>query len=225
MSTSPNFSLLIVEDSPILRQLMQTALQSHDLAIRTAATIAEAQQLIAAEPPQIILGDLALPDGNGLTLLDQVRTMSSPALVIVVTGNNSFETATAALRLGAFDYLVKPINVDFLLAAVRRATENIRLHRTIEAISRSRAHEEAMRATALAAAHHLNQDLTVIQGEIQLLQENPLPEPVGQALERMAEAVQRATTIIRTLQQARSFVTEYHDGHGAILDLFTATRR
>jgi DNA-binding response OmpR family regulator len=128
-----------------------------------------------------------------------------------------------ALRLGAFDYLTKPINNDLLGAAVRRALECHGLRESAREVERLRAHEEAMRATARAAAHHISQHLTVIMGETQLLQEE-LSDPRAQdGLERILRATEQAAQTLAELRAARHFVVRDASApRGMILDLDAA---
>ncbi|MBN3820390.1 sigma-54-dependent Fis family transcriptional regulator [Paraburkholderia sp. Se-20369] len=114
--------ILIVEDDADTREMLATLAKSHQLACDTAATLEQARASMAAQLPDLVLCDLVLPDGNGMDLFDALPK-DAHCDVVVTTGHASLDTAIDALRRGAADYLVKPINMarlDSILARVPR---------------------------------------------------------------------------------------------------------
>lgn len=215
--------LLVVEDDVVL-QLSLTAMLRHEgFQVLAARSIAEARVQLMRERPMVLLLDLSLPDGSGFEILEQLRNEVDSPLVIVSTASDALTTAVEALRLGAFDYLTKPINHDLLRAAVSRAMEFHQLRQSAREIERLRAHEEAMRATARAAAHHISQHLTVIMGETQLLQEELADPAARDGLDRILRATENAAQTLMGLRAARHFVVrEALANRGPILDLDAA---
>jgi len=114
---------LIVDDDLELLQVLTEFVKREGFAVTGASTLSQAREEIAASPPDILLVDIHLPDGNGLDLLDGLE--ADPE-VVLITGNASVETAVDALRRGLTDYLTKP--VDF--ARLKMALAN--LARTLE---------------------------------------------------------------------------------------------
>jgi DNA-binding NtrC family response regulator len=115
--------VLLVEDEPAEREALARIVGAQGFTVASAGTLQEARQLIKAQPPGMILSDLMLPDGSGLDLLDDVRE-SGDSEFILITGNASVETAVQALRRGATDYVVKPIepvHLERILAGALRA--------------------------------------------------------------------------------------------------------
>lgn len=216
--------LLVVEDDVVLQLSLTAMLRREGFSILAARTVAEARVQLLRELPTVVLLDVGLPDGSGFEILEELRGSPDSPLVIVTTASDSFATATEALRLGAFDFLTKPINNDLLRAAISRAVEHYRLRRSAREIERLRALEEAMRATARAAAHHISQHLTVIMGETQLLQEE-LGDPEARAgLERILRATEQAAQTLVELRAARHFVVKEPAAAEPILDLDAARR-
>ena len=113
--------VLIIEDSPSLALGYAAQLEEAGYAVSLAASLAEAREALASEAFVVALLDLQLPDGDGLTLLD-MRDERSPAF-IVITSDGSLSRAISAMRLGAFDFLVKPVAGTRLLATTRAAVE------------------------------------------------------------------------------------------------------
>ncbi len=103
-------SLLVVEDERSLSKLW--AMELGDLIEPTLAySLAEARAKLKARAFDVILLDLHLPDGNGLDLLAEVVEHGDPSAVIVLTGHADLDSAIQALRLGAYDFLLKPCKI------------------------------------------------------------------------------------------------------------------
>ena len=112
----PDARVLIIDDEPDLVELVALTLGRMGLASQSAGTLRDAQRLVLAESFDLVLCDMRLPDGDGLELLEwlQARRPGLPCAVITAHGN--VETAVRALKLGAFDFLSKPLD----LGALRR---------------------------------------------------------------------------------------------------------
>lgn len=214
--------LLLVEDDLVLQLSLTAMLRREGLIVLAARSVAEARVQLMRERPTVVLLDVNLPDGSGFEILEYLRSDPASPLAIVSTASDALSTAVEALRLGAFDYLTKPINNELLRAAVGRAVEHYRLRQSARELERLRAHEEAMRATARAAAHHISQHLTVIMGETQLLHEE-LADPDARAtLERILRATEQTAQTLTHLRSARHFVTRDSTLPDPILDLDAA---
>ena len=113
-------SILVVDDQPSMQDALNTSLQSEGYRVATACSGEEALTRIEAQEFDIVLTDLVMPGLNGLDLLERSRVLDPGAAVIVMTGYATLETAVAALRRGACDYLEKPFSLDELTRCVRR---------------------------------------------------------------------------------------------------------
>ncbi|MEZ5651747.1 MAG: sigma-54 dependent transcriptional regulator [Burkholderiaceae bacterium] len=114
-------SILIVEDDRNSAEMMAAICEDKGHACALASDLADARQQLVVHEPDIILLDLQLPDGSGLDLFGESDAVGSHAEVILITGHASVETSVQALRLGASDYLIKPVNVALLERAIARA--------------------------------------------------------------------------------------------------------
>ncbi|CAA7621963.1 sigma-54 dependent transcriptional regulator [Magnetospirillum sp. SS-4] len=129
MSARP--AILIVEDSPALSYTYTEYLRSGDWDVRVVDTGTKAWEIISSAPPAVLLLDLGLPDMNGMDILKQIAEQGIPTTTIVVTAQGSIQVAIAAMRLGAYDFLVKPFAGDRLLVTVRNALERGRLEEIV----------------------------------------------------------------------------------------------
>jgi two-component system response regulator AtoC len=116
---------LLVEDDPNFQSALAELVEREGFSISVASTLEEARALVATRPPDVALVDLQLPDGNGMDLFREVEQPPSTEIVLI-TGHASVDTAVDALRIGASDYLTKPLDVARLktvLANVARVRE------------------------------------------------------------------------------------------------------
>jgi two-component system response regulator PilR (NtrC family) len=119
--------ILVVDDEPSMRELLGIMLRKEGYDVLLAESRAMAAAVLQKGPVEMVITDIRLGDGDGLEILRHVRSASSRTPVIVMTAYGSTETAVAALKLGAADYLVKPFDVDELKIVVRNALEKIQL--------------------------------------------------------------------------------------------------
>ncbi|QKT03496.1 sigma-54-dependent Fis family transcriptional regulator [Ectothiorhodospiraceae bacterium 2226] len=122
--------VLVVDDEPDIRSLLQEILEDEGYEVQTAKDAASARELRRARRPDLILLDIWMPDVDGITLLKEwvdERGPSSP--VIMMSGHGTVETAVEATRLGAYDFIEKPLSLAKLLVTMERALEADRLTR------------------------------------------------------------------------------------------------
>jgi two-component system KDP operon response regulator KdpE len=112
--------LLVVEDDRAIRAMMQSSLAVEGFAVQTAVSLSEARALLAHRPPDVVVLDLGLPDGDGLELVQQIRKQHSLPILIVSARHQEAEKIRL-LDAGADDYLTKPFAVGELLARIRVA--------------------------------------------------------------------------------------------------------
>jgi DNA-binding response OmpR family regulator len=101
--------VLVVEDSPEFTQLVVAVLRDGGHSVRTASTIADAERSLAAVPPDLVVLDLTLPDGDGLDLCRRIRETSS-AYILMLTGRDDEVDKVIGFKLGADDYVTKPFS-------------------------------------------------------------------------------------------------------------------
>ncbi len=122
--------VLVVDDEPDIRELVREILEDEDYKVGTAKNAATARQIAQECNPDLILLDIWMPDTDGITLLkDWLGNNQITCPVIMMSGHGTVETAVEATRLGAYDFLEKPLSLAKLLLVVERALEKDRLER------------------------------------------------------------------------------------------------
>ncbi len=107
----PKPAVLVVDDEPDLCELLSITLERMDLSPRTANNVGAAQRLLKTEHFDLCLTDMQLPDGDGLELVKWMQQYSPSVPVAVITAHGNMETAVRALKLGAFDFVSKPLDL------------------------------------------------------------------------------------------------------------------
>lgn len=113
--------VLVVDDEADIRELLELSLIRMGLGVRSAGSIGEAKALLAQNTFDLCLTDMRLPDGDGLELVRHIATQCVDLPVAVITAYGSTETAVAALKSGAFDYLTKPLSLAQLRTLIKSA--------------------------------------------------------------------------------------------------------
>jgi two-component system nitrogen regulation response regulator NtrX len=121
-------SILVVDDEPDIRQIVQEILEDEDYDITTAENAAAARTAYNEHRPDLVLLDIWMPDTDGITLLKEwSRDHTLPVPVVMMSGHGTVETAVEAIRLGAYDFIEKPLATAKLLVTIERALQNARL--------------------------------------------------------------------------------------------------
>ncbi|HIA64425.1 MAG TPA: sigma-54-dependent Fis family transcriptional regulator [Planctomycetaceae bacterium] len=134
LKTSTPPRVLVIDNTLSLAQTYQRHLIADGLMTDHAALGKDALQLLSERDYDVVLLDLQLPDIHGNNILHEINVSCSNTCVIVVTADDSARRATESMRLGAYDYLVKPISPTRLLVTVRNAIERFDLHHEIDEI-------------------------------------------------------------------------------------------
>jgi two-component system, NtrC family, response regulator AtoC len=128
-----NSTILVAEDEEVARASLAALLESEGFRVLIAADGVEALSLILHEEPDAVLLDIRMPRLDGLSVLRQALSGGSQSAFLVMTAFGDSVTAIEAMKLGAFDYLAKPLDFEYVLAQLRRATEQQRFSRNAKA--------------------------------------------------------------------------------------------
>jgi len=128
--------ILVVDDEPEIRSLLAAVLQSKGYEVVTAADGEAALQQVPRERPAVILMDLTMPRMGGLDALPEIKRLDPEVPVIICTAHADLATAVRAMKLGAYDYLTKPFDVELLALTLERALERNQLRSRIDELKR-----------------------------------------------------------------------------------------
>ncbi len=182
--------VLIVDDDTALLQALPQALnlRMHGIQVDTSDSAPKALELIQEHDYDAIVSDIKMPGMDGLALLGKIREMRPDTLTLLITGHGEHDLAVQALRAGAYDFIQKPIDRDYLVAALQRAIQTHQLRRKVmeqqlalELHARSLERMVQKRTQELVEAnvakdnflnmvsHELKTPLTSLKGRTQLL--------------------------------------------------------
>jgi two-component system nitrogen regulation response regulator GlnG len=120
-------TLLVVDDEQSVRYSFRRVFEGNGVVVLTAPTAAEGLQQVQEQSPDVVVLDLQLPDRSGLDLFRDIHALDPKRPVIFITAHGTTETAIEAMKSGAFDYLVKPVDLERLSQLLDRAYEAARL--------------------------------------------------------------------------------------------------
>ncbi|MDY6904025.1 MAG: sigma-54 dependent transcriptional regulator [Thermodesulfobacteriota bacterium] len=120
-------SVLIVDDEPSIVQSLEGLLSDEGFDVMTASNGYEALKVIETESPDIVLLDIWMPGIDGIETLKEIKESSPHIAVIMITGHGTIETAVSATKLGAFDFIEKPLSIDKVIVGINNALNFRRL--------------------------------------------------------------------------------------------------
>jgi two-component system, OmpR family, response regulator len=151
----PNPKVLVIDDEPNIRDLVQMALNFHGCAVATGASGEDALQLATAFDPDLIVLDVLLPGIDGFEVCKRLRSVSNDVPVIFLTARDATADTVTGLTLGGDDYITKPFSVEALVARVRAVLRRTARHR---GISSSDADADGDQPTLRVADLELDED-------------------------------------------------------------------
>ena len=123
--------LLVVDDEHLIRWSLEQNLKKQGYEVVTAGTGEDALRLVREEQPDLVLLDIQLPGISGIDALEKIKEHDDDIIVIMVTANSGLENAVKAMRLGAYDYVSKPFNLEELSIVVRKALDSLDLKQEV----------------------------------------------------------------------------------------------
>jgi len=169
--------ILIAEDERVLRESLAELLAEEGYEVLQAANGREVQQLILSEPVDLVLTDIRMPEMDGMTLLGYLKQAMAETPVILITAYGTVQSAVAAMRAGAYDYLLKPIQFEDLLLRIERALasqENARTQRVIteQLASESTFHNLVGRAQSMVRLFQMVRKLSTVKSNVLIIGES-----------------------------------------------------
>jgi DNA-binding NtrC family response regulator len=128
-----SYLIYIVDDEQTVREGISMALEA-DYEVEAFSTAEAALDAMKDNPPDLVLLDIGLPGMNGIEALPKIKTLHPEILVIMITAYEDIQTVISAMKLGAYDYVVKPIHMDGLEVTIGNALETIRLRKEVQSL-------------------------------------------------------------------------------------------
>lgn len=123
--------ILLVDDDKLQRTMMSDLLKANDISVAEASSGMEGVALFAKEPFDAVLLDMIMPGMDGISTLKELKKINPDTPVIIVTGQGDVSSAVEAIKIGAYDYIEKPVNENRILVTIRRASDKSYLERRI----------------------------------------------------------------------------------------------
>ncbi len=200
-----NEIILIVDDSEDSSQILNEILGSLNYQTITALDGQSGLQIALRLQPDLVFLDMNMPIMGGLEMLEELRKANCTTPVVFMTAYGSEQIAVEVFRLGVRDYLCKPFTAEEVKAAVDRALRETRLVRERENLTRKLAIAEAVRTTAVTLSHYLNNYLTALNGDLQLmgesLEHDGMRRELQQSLTESRESSANIEAVMRVLKQ------------------------
>lgn len=131
-----SYSILVVDDEDLTLRTISRALRQEGFEVLTAGSGEDALQVFAVEKPDLTLLDIVLPEIDGVEVLRRIKQSNPGAIVLMMSAYHLVDRAVEAMKLGAYDYLIKPFHLADMIATIHRATEmlalRVRLRDTVE---------------------------------------------------------------------------------------------
>src|SRR5512139_404847 len=124
--------ILVIDDEKLIRWTLEQHLVKEGYEVATADTAEKGLELIAKDEPDIILLDNRLPEMTGLEMLEKLKVRERGLMVIMITAYGLVESAVKAMKLGAYDYISKPFNLEEITFVIRKALEAGSLRRQVK---------------------------------------------------------------------------------------------
>lgn len=199
------YHILVVDDDYASRLMLKKALEQDNYVVTLCSSGNDALTLLQNQQFDMVLTDLIMQGISGIDLLERVRDLDKDIATILLTGHASIETAVQAVRLGASDYLLKPINLEELQIRVRRAFERLDLEKRLYEAERKLTYN----ATIATTNHEINQPLTVIISAIDMVKMelqklNINNQRLTNYLQLMHKSSLRIANILRKLREITS---------------------
>ncbi|MBI2081407.1 MAG: response regulator [candidate division NC10 bacterium] len=198
--------LLIVDDEENLRSSLCQAFRMEGYEVTGAADAQEALSLIQGATFDVLLSDLMMPGLDGLSLLEKARVLLPEAVIILMTGQATVESAIRALKGGAYDYILKPFKLEEVFHVMGRGLEQQRLRRenlALAEINRRLTEIDQIKSDLLSAiTHEFRTPLTIIYGWMDLLLTGQFGDLAGgtrEGVEAIGHSARRLGRLIANL--------------------------
>lgn len=191
---STNWKVLVVDDDPEVLKTLKLAIAGWGFDVTVADNGAAASEILAHQPFSIVLADMQMPGMSGLSLLRRIRKKSLLTRFIMITGHGTIEQAVDAMKLGASEFILKPVDLQQLRIVLQKCIDIIveqQANREMRRINSKLIELSELKEKFLnITSHELRTPLTVIRGYLEILKQQTA---LDQECRDMLSIVQRST--------------------------------
>lgn len=200
---SDTYKILLVDDDPLVLSGFVEVLSRDSYDVTAVASGQEAIDILRDKEFDVVLTDMVMPRVSGLDVLRAALSQQPESIVIVVTGYASVRSAVDALRLGAYDYVVKPCEDEELLYRVKMGIERSHLRHELRAKELDAEKMKAITQTAVTVNDQINTPLNVILNSAEYIRLKSLPDSPGvkQSLDFICQEVSKIKSVIHRLAE------------------------
>ena len=198
--------ILLADDEKTTREILARSLIAHGFDIETASNGFEALEKIQTEPFDLLITDLLMPNMTGTELIEKARQLLPDLVAIVITAHATLETAVKALQQGAYDYITKPFEPEFIIPVIERGLEKSRLRRKnveLEQITRKLQEIEQIKSDLLdTITHEFSTPISIIKAYVDMFLDghfNPSNPRHIEGLRSIRSAVTRLERLVMNL--------------------------
>lgn len=213
--------VLLVDDEENLRRGLTEAFRLKGYRVTPAATAQEALAALRSARFDVIITDLRLPDMDGIALMERARLMHPGALLVLMTGQGTIDSAVKALKGGAYDYVLKPFRLEEMFLIISRGLEQARLRQEnlqLNEINRRLQELDQIKSDLLSTVtHEFRTPLAILQGWLDLFLSQHLGSLTGDQREGLGAMKQGAQRLGRLIGNLLAYV-EYDQGEISLWD-------
>ncbi len=207
--------VFVVDDEPEVVSVLREVVESAGFVVSTFGRVEEAVGMLAERQPAVLVTDLRMPGPSGLELVRKARAMSPDTQVVILTGYGDLDSAVQALRLGAFDYLAKPVDAERLVQTVRNGVERRRLVLENRRLVRCLSESNLLKTEFInGISHEVRTPLGQILGYAQLLRGTALG--LSDKQHRYLQSIQEAATRVLDLFENILQFSTLQSGDGSL---------
>lgn len=211
--------VLVIDDDEGVCCLVEDILAEQGIDVVKAIGGEKGIRILTEEFFPVVITDLRMPDIDGFGIIDYIHKRKLQSLVVVITGYVTIDNAIEALRLGAYDYVIKPFSPDLLTLTVKKAFDFLGLIEKQEKIKQL----EIITQMASTTAHEVSQPLTVLMGQANEIQKTTRDEKIREMAQQVLSEARNISNVIRKIENLQEYVTKTFPGGHTIIDIDKGT--